>query len=161
MSIAVSAVLQPSRLLRLALACWGVAGAGAGAALLSWEPARFHAPVVLAMACLAVAAVAWRLAAQRGNVRRIDISGLGEIRLWVQQSLGGETPQEAAMQLLPGSTIWPSMLVLLLRSGGNASVTIVVLLPDSVPHGQFRKIAAAITWIARRDNKFLEKNKIL
>ena len=153
--------MQPSRLLRLALAAWGGAAAGAGAALLYWQPERFHVPVLLAIACVAVAALAWHRAWQGANVRRIDISGLGEIRLWVQQRLGDETPQAAAMELLPGSTIWPSMLLLLLRSDGNASVTVIVLLPDSVPRGQFRKIAVSLTWIARRDNKFSQKNKIL
>ena len=158
MSLAVSAVITSSRLLRLALAAYGAASALAALALVAGHGAPFHHRLMLAAACLGAALVALRCAAETGNARRIDISGLGEIRLSVQQSLGAAPPHndenDQLAELLPGSTIWSSLLILRLRSGGSGAVTVVPILPDSVSAGQFRKIAAAVTWIARRDNKF-------
>ena len=153
MSIALSAVIRPSRLLRAALAAHGAASAAAAALLLA-QPARVHAPALLALACTACALLAWRGAANAGNARQIDISGLGEIRLSVQQSLGAATAMSEALRLLPGSTVWPSLLILLLRDATGGAVAVVTILPDSVHAGQFRKIAVSIRSIARRDNKF-------
>jgi hypothetical protein len=161
MSIAVSAVIHPSRTLRAALAAFGAAGAGAAVALACWQPARFHAPGMLAAACALAALLAWRAAAAAGNARQIDISGLGEIRLSVQQSMGIAPPDSAVLRLLPGSTVWPSLLILLLQDGKPGPVTVQIILPDSVHDDQFRKIAVSVISIARRDNKFSGKNKIL
>ena len=148
-------------MLRAALCAFGVAGGCAAIALLAWQPARFYFPQLLAAACAVVAILAWRAAAKPGNARRIDISGPGEIRLSVQLSMGNEGPRSAALLLLPGSTIWPSLLILLLRDPGTGAVSTALILPDSVPDGQFRKLAGSIIWVARRDNKFSENNKIL
>ncbi|WP_205313797.1 hypothetical protein, partial [Rheinheimera maricola] len=80
MSIAVSAVVKPSRLLRgtlavaaaihLAMACVPLAAPGA-----------FRAPWLIAACCLAAAAGAAGALVSAGNKRRIDISGLGEMRV--------------------------------------------------------------------------------
>ena len=158
MSIAVSAVIKPSRLLRVALAVYAAASAGAAMALASGSAGVYLAPLVAA-ACLLAALAAGRAAAVSGTTRRIDISGLGEIRLTVQQSMGEAAPR-APVQLLPGSTVWPIMLLLLLRDPGNGALTVLAILPDSVSHEQFRKLAVCIRAIAGRDNKFLDKNKI-
>ncbi len=154
MSLETSAVIRPSRLLRVALAAYGAASGCAAAVLALAQPDRFHAPALLALACAAVASLAWRGAMETGNARRIDISGPGEIRLSVQQSLGAATTRSAQWQLLPGSTFWPSLLILLLREAGSGAVTVVTILPDSVKIGQFRKIAVSVRSIARRDNKY-------
>jgi toxin CptA len=159
MSIAITAVIGSSRRLRWLLAAQGAACAGAAVALAA-GPGRFHAPWWLAAACAGAACVAWRAALRRANARQIDISGLGEIRLSVQQSLGAAPPPIALMTLLPGSTVWPSLLILLLR-GGNGRVTVLTILPDSVTAGNFRKLAVSFTSIARRDNKFSKNNEIL
>jgi toxin CptA len=161
MSIAVSAVIYPSRLLRAALALFGLASACAAVTLALWQPGRFHAPWLLAGACLAAALLSWRGAMESGNARRIDISGPGEIRLSVQQSLGAAPSQSGVLQLLPGSTVWPSLMILLLRDRASGVATVAAILPDCVSSDQFRKIAVAISDIARRDNKFSGKNKIL
>ncbi len=159
MSLAVHAVIMPSRLLRSALSGYALASLGAAIAL-AWGGAEaFHRPWLLGAACLASALLAGRAAARCATVRRIDISGLGEIRLTVQQSMGEAAPREP-VQLMPGSTLWPGLLMLLLRDPGNGRVTVLPILPDSVRHEQFRKIGVALRAIARRDNKFSEKNKI-
>ena len=159
MSLAVSAVVQPSRLLRGALSMYAMASVGAAVALVWGGPERFHFPWLLAAACMLSALVAWRAATLSRTARRIDISGLGELRLTVQQSMGNAAPHEL-VQLMPGSTVWPSMLLLLLRHQDNDGVTVLPILPDSVPRDQFRKIGVSVRAIARRDNKFSEKNKI-
>jgi toxin CptA len=160
MSIAVSAVIYPSRLLRAALGAFGLASASVAAALVWWAP-HFHAPALLAGVCMSAAVLAWCSAMESGNARWIDISGLGEIHLSVQQSLDAAPPRGSALQLLPGTTIWPSLLILLLRDGSSGATAVATILPDSVSRDQFRKIAVAISDIAGRDNKFSGKNKIL
>jgi len=161
MSIAVSAVIKPSRLLRVALAAYAAAGAGAAVALTFGLGGRFHVPLVLAGACAAVALVAGRAAVAAATTRGIDISGLGEIRLTVQHSIGNQQGAHALVRLLPGSTVWPQLLLLLLKDADSGAVSALAILPDSVAPGQFRKIAVSINAIARRDNKFFRKNKIL
>ena len=161
MSIAVSTVIKPSRLLRVALAAFAAASAGAAMALLSGQFGRFHVPHLLAAACLMGSLVAWRAGARLTTTRRIDISGLGEIRLTVQHSIGNKQCAHELVHLLQGSTVWPQVLLLLLKCAESGAVTVLAILPDSVAPGQFRKIAVSINTIARRDNKFFKKNKIL
>jgi toxin CptA len=158
MSIAVSADILPSRLLRVALAAHAVACIGAALGLV-WAGGRFHGPVWLAGLCMLAALRLARAAAGAGTVRRIDISGLGELRLTVKQSMGEAAPH-ALVQLMPGSTVWPVLLLLLLHDPGSGARHVLVILPDSVAHEQFRKIAVAVMAIARRDNKFSTKHKI-
>ncbi len=72
----------------------------------------------------------------------------------------GDAASRQLVLLLPGSTVWPNLLLLLLRDAENAAVTVLPILPDSVAPEQFRKIAVAIRAIAGRDNKFSEKHRI-
>lgn len=173
MSIAVSTVIKPSRLLRVALVVFATASAGAAMALLSGQFGRFHVPDVLAGACLLGSLVAWRAGAGLTTTRRIDISGLGEIRLTVQHSIGTTpgfirgTPTPATpvapalVRLVAGSTVWPGLLLLTLQGDEQGERTVLIILPDSVAPDEFRRIAVAINAIARRDNKFFRNNKIL
>ncbi|MBC7683883.1 MAG: flagellar hook-length control protein [Bdellovibrionales bacterium] len=122
---------------------------------------RFHFPLLLAGACAAVAVVAGRAAMDVETTRGIDISGLGQIRLTVQHSMGTRQGARDLVRLLPGSTVWPHLLLLLLKDADSGALTMLTILPDSVAPEQFRKIAVSISTIARRDNKFFRKNKIL
>lgn len=161
MSIAVSAVIHPSRLLRAALFAYAAASAGAAMALSAARAAPFHLPWLLAGACLLAALAALRAGRAAETTRRIDISGLGEIRLTVQHSIGTRQAARELLRLLPGSTVWPQLMLLLLRDPDSGAVTVLAILPDSVTPDQFRHIAVSINAIARRDNKFFRKNKIL
>jgi len=160
MSIAVSAVVKPSRLLCMLLIAYAISSGGAAIVLAFVQPERFQFPILIAFLCMLSALAAGHAVVPAQTTRRIDISGLGEIRLLVQHSMGSAQPN-LAMRLLPGSTVWPSLLLLLLRDGERGAVTVVAILPDSVPAEQFRKIAVALRAIARRDNKFFRKHKIL
>ena len=169
MSIAVSAVIKPSRLLRVALTVFAAVSAGAAMALLSGQFGRFHVAHVLAAACLLGSLVAGRAGAGLTTTRRIDISGLGEIRLTVQHSIGATPGSEPGMapaapelvRLVAGSTLWPGLLLLTLQGDQHGARTVLTILPDSVAPDQFRRLAVSINAIARRDNKFFRNNKIL
>ncbi len=160
MPLALCAVIAPSRLLRWALALHATAGAAAAIVLLSGYGGSFYGPHAIAAACALAALLAGRAAALPPTARQLDISGLGELRLTVQQSLGSAPAQARIVQLAPGSTLWPALLVLHLHGAGPGA-TVLLIVPGCVAPGQFRKIAVSIRAIARRDNKFVEKNKIL
>lgn len=146
MSIAVSAVVAPSRVLRALAALFGLCHLGAALAVwfLPGEPFRL-APLCAAFFLLA-AGFLLAFSARRTNTLRIDISGLGELRLTVQQDLsgrgaGGESAVPAV--LLPGSTLWPQLMLLRLRPADGAPLVLPVL-RDSVTPQQFRALAVAV-----------------
>ncbi|GGY94503.1 hypothetical protein ACFFTM_11955 [Pseudoduganella plicata] len=188
MSIALSAVIRPSRQLRWlhALLCvLLLAGAGA-----------FRQPVPR---CVMVAAVFVSASRRRRGVNgvRLDISGVGGIRVAVYQIQAqmnaqmsarmeaqtaaqagtGATaplcaPAEATLRtnadppaqatvpagagdvdagrevwLMPGSTLWPSLLLLRLRSS-DGTVFWLPVLPDTVAPDVLRRVALAMRAIA-------------
>lgn len=146
-SIALTAAIGPSRTLRAALLAFALAAAAACAAVL-WPGAAFHHPFLIAACCALVCVLALHARARRVKAHQIDISGVGQIRLTVQQSVGRHPPAEA-VQLLPASTLWPRLLLLLLRDGGG-QVTALVVLPDSVAPGVLRALSVACRAISRR-----------
>ena len=143
MSIAVSAVIKPSRLLRGALAAYAAANLAVAAFLAFLAPGSFRAPFAIAACCLLAAAGAAHGFASVGKMRRIDIFGVGEMRLTVQQKLSETGMQGAAVTLLPGSAVWPGLLMLLMR-GEDGKTRVVAVLADSVSAGEFRALAVAI-----------------
>lgn len=154
MSIAVSAVIRPSRLLRLIVFGYAVCCAGAAVALARQAPA-FHYATAGTLLCAGAACACWRAAP--ATTRRIDISGPGTIGLLVQHSMG-RAQALPVLELLPMCTVWPWLIVLLLRAPGQG-ITAVLILSDSVSPEQFRNIAVAIRTIAGRDQQF-RKHKI-
>ena len=156
MSIAVSAIVRPSRQLRRlhALLCVLVLAA-AGV---------FRQPVPQ---CVMVAAVFASACRRRRGVNgvRLDISGVGGIRLAVYQKEAGNRtqparPPEAAardgpelvdagteVRLMPGSTLWPALLLLRLRSA-DGTVFWLPVLPDTVAPDVLRRVALAMRSIA-------------
>ena len=160
MPIAVSCVVTPSRLLRAALLLYALLQLGAGLAAACALPAAPGWPLA---ACCAVAGGAALRAWARGRgktTRRLDISGVGELRLTVQLDLCAAPARGVPVRLAPGSTLWPQLLLLRLRAEDGA-LTVLAVLPDSVGPGQFRALAVALRAIAGRDNSFFGKNKIL
>ena len=149
MSIAVSAVIVPSRLLRSAQALFIAANLGASAALGSGLAGPFRLPLASAGACLLAALALAASLALRPKVRRIDISGLGQLRVTVQQGVGLDDTRTDVAQLLRGSTVWPGLMLLRLRRA-DGSVGALALLPDSVERGEFRRLSVAIRVIASR-----------
>lgn len=177
MSLAVSAVIAPSRRLRclLAAVCASLCAASIAVGLLLPERFAFGGAVAIVPLLAALSLMrlffpplaTWpgRFIAGHGRhssallhsiatVRRIDISGLGQLRLTVQQVLGrgGVANAIAApgspMTLLPGATVWPCCILLRLRADDGA-IWPLVLLPDSMAEGQFRALAVAVRVLAR------------
>jgi toxin CptA len=159
MSIAVSAVITPSPGVRVVQALFGAANLAAGAAIASGWAGPLFAPRLIAGAALLAALLLHAPLRFRSKLRRIDISGLGQIRLTVQQTIDAPPGSGALVNLLAGSTLWPGMLVL--RLGSDASVCTLLVLGDSVQGGQFRAVALAMADIASRNKIFSGNNKIL
>ena len=155
MSIAVSTVITPSRLLRFALGGFVAANLGAAVALGLGLAGPFRLPMAGAGACLLAAAALAAALARSRKVRRIDISGLGQLRVTVQQGTGSNQTRTDFAELLSGSTVWPGLMVLRLRRADGV-VSALTLLPDSVEPGQFRRLSVAIRYIAMRKKQILE-----
>ncbi|WLI91665.1 hypothetical protein Q4S45_11270 [Massilia sp. R2A-15] len=153
MSIAVSAVVVPSRLMRGVLLCYGAANMGAALAM-AGGAGNFSHPRLAACACMIAALPSLRALLSRANARRIDISGLGQCRLTVQQESGATDEQGAVVHLLPGSTLWPGLLLLRLSGADGAAGTSLALWPDTVGAGQFRRLAVALRDLAVRKETY-------
>lgn len=163
MSIAVSAVIRPSPCLRATLAVYAAANLAVGIHLLSGAAASFRFPGVIAVFCLLAAGAAAYALAGTGNMRRIDISGVGEMRLTVQRNVGKTVTQNTRVWLLSGSTFWPRLLMLVLRDE-EGSIAVVAVLADSVSAEQFRALAVAIRAMGgqpMQDQDFFGPHKIL
>ncbi|HEY0491271.1 MAG TPA: protein YgfX [Telluria sp.] len=143
MSIAVSAVVKPSRLLRAVLAFYAAVNLAAAVFLASSASGAFRAPVAIGACCLLAAAGAAHGFTSAGKMRRIDIFGVGEMRLTVQQKLTETAVENEPVALSPGSAVWPGLLMLLMR-GEDGKTRVVAVLADSVSAGEFRALAVAI-----------------
>jgi hypothetical protein len=147
MSIAVSAVMVPSRRLRRLLAAFCVVLVAAAVAVGWLLPERFAFAQLVAFAPLFAALAlgrAGRFLGTASTARRIDISGVGQLRVTVQQDMSGAGMPAA---LLPGATVWPCCMLLRMRLDDGA-VLPLVLLPDSVGAGQYRALAVAVRALA-------------
>ncbi len=136
-------------MLRWAMLCYGLASVAAGVGHALGAASLATVQWAVALACVLAGAAVLCSPAPGRNVRRIDISGLGQLRLTVQQGLGPQGARAAVVRLLPGSTVWPGLLLLRLR-GEDGRLWALVLLPDSVEPGQFRRLAVAIRDVASR-----------
>lgn len=130
--------------MRCVLLCHGAANLGASVAI-AGGAGDFSHPRLAAVACVLAAVPVLRALRGAANLRRIDISGLGQCRLTVQQE-GAPDELDGVVRLLPGSTLWPGLLLLRLDGGGGA----LALWPDSVGAGQFRRLAVALRDLAGR-----------
>lgn len=172
MSIAVAAVIRTPVCLRLlqavlglcaVLAAWPLSGAWRAAAVpgqlvggyaLGWPAALLSAAggvFLLALLC------------RRRKPQALDISPVGQLRLAVYLEHGGapemdasEMPEPAVavspavpgLRLLPGSTLWPSLLVLCLADAAGRRTQVLVQRGGSC--AAFRPLAVACRAIAAR-----------
>ncbi len=131
MSIAIAAVVRPSRVLRLAQASLCAATLAAGLMLKS--------PLLLACAC---AGLGWQ--AREVKPWRVDISAVGQMRLTVYQRRGLAPSQP--VRLLPGALLWPGLMLLVLEDEAGRRERL--LLPDSVTAAEWRALALALRALA-------------
>ena len=144
MSIAVSAVVRPSVCLRLLSAGLAVCALAAGAALAGGG----HRLGLLGAGASALCGLLCLVfPGQNTKPRQIDISGVGQIRLTVYLGMAGGAARTVG--LMPGSTLWPGLLLLRLR-GDDGAVSALALWPGNVAGAAFRPLAVACRLIAAR-----------
>lgn len=158
MSIAVSVVVRPSPRLRCLLAAFALQ-AGAVALGLAFS-AHFAWPLVSAVLTMLSALFLLYLCAKKRYLHRVDISGIGQIRLAVYHGMGDDASldgvaaklkndSQGVVSLMPGSTLWPNLLLLRLRAA-DGKVTQLLIWPDSVADSLFRPLLVACRIIAAR-----------
>jgi hypothetical protein len=156
MSIAVSATVAPSRRLRVLLAAFGLANLGAAVAVWFVLRERFALAPLTAFLFLAAAALLLHSCKIATKTRRIDISGPGQVRLTVQQGKRTSDAVCVPVSLEAGSTVWPQLMLLNLRTEGGKALTVLPVLRDSVSPEQFRALAVAIRAVAGRNDPLFD-----
>ena len=155
MSIAISVMVRPSRLLRLSVAAMGLLLLVSASLLLmsSSSDERLVLRHLFSVVCAAAAVPLFfhaRSLARQTNVCAIDISGTGEIRLHHTGRVAAAPGSGEVVQLLKDSTLCSSMLLLRLRSA-NGQLFVVPVLPDSLDASSFRCLSIACRWIVNQD----------
>ena len=158
MSIAVSAVVNPSRSLVAAVGgmCVAVALFAGMIGLGQIGELSDHSRLLVAGSCIIAAFFGFYQIVRTRKTFRIDISGIGQIRLEEYIVAGRfSSPAEAAksevVDLMPDSTIWPHLLLLRLRSE-DKQITVLPILRDCIGGDDFRALSIACRWIAAQNN---------
>ena len=179
MSIAVAAVIRTPVCLRLLqaalglcalLAAWPLSGAWRVAAVSGLGPGQLVGAYVLgwsgALLSAAGGVLLLALLRRRRKPRTLDISPVGQLRLAVYLEHGGAPGVDASavagpagagsqvppgLRLLPGSTLWPSLLVLCLADAVGRRTQVLVQRGGSC--AAFRPLAVACRAIAARNGK--------
>ena len=155
MSIAVSAVIQPSRILLSLVGGMSVILLGIAALVATGFTGNLSllARIVLVVICASFAIAALLRARSRKTKYILHISGTGQIRLAAEKRneygiVDGATEGEI-VRLLPISTIWSGLLLLHLQNE-QQQITVVTIFPDTVSTESFRALLVACRWIVLR-----------
>jgi hypothetical protein len=157
MPIAVSVIVRPSRVHRCLLLGAGLSLFAAALAVGVFASARFHAASFQAVLLAVAAAGLMHAGSRRAKTHRLDISETSELILTVQQELRERSmtgPADAAegpagVALLPGSVVWPPLMLLRLQAPG-AGVNVLPVWRDSVEPDAWRALAVAARLIKTR-----------
>ena len=152
MSIAVSVVLRPSRILFACTLgmCAGVLAIGLAISVSAIGEIAMPIRLILAFACMFAAIFAAIHAFRDKKSHLIDISENGQIRL--TEDVVGAQPSTAStvlVELMAGSTLWPNLLLLRLQTEDRRTISLRIL-PDSVDQDGMRALSVALRWIASR-----------
>lgn len=154
MSIAVSALVQPSKVLFVLVSVIAIVGAMISV-LVGLSLIGRLSPVAGAMCGIIgvlSSAGGWLRYRRAARPLRINISGTGQIsmeEILPDSLMANHISVPVLAQLLSGSTIWAHLLLLRFQLN-NGQTKSVVILPDSVPENIFRRISVACRWIASR-----------
>lgn len=161
MSIAVSAIVRPSRILLalVSIMCAGTAIIGVAIACDAIGDLSLALRISIGAAIIFLAVFGFYHGTRHQKILHIDISGAGQFRLAEVGSAGPCTNTNwphvgshgAVVALLRNSTIWPHMLLLRLQAD-NGKITVVPILPDSVSRDSFRALSVACRWIVTRND---------
>lgn len=154
MSIAVSVVVHPSRLLLVAVGslCIGIALSVFLIATGHIGEFSLITRLLIAGSCTFAAFSGFYWASRARKTFRIDISDIGQIRLEEYTGSGkfssqAEGANSNVFNLMPDSTIWPHLLLLRLR-GEDDQIKELPILRDCVDDNDFRKLSIAFRWVA-------------
>jgi hypothetical protein len=158
MSIALCVIVRPSRAHHLLLGSFGLVLLAAALAVGLAASGSYPGGPWLALLPALAGACLLRVGLGPVKTHRIDISGTGEIRLTVQQGLwmrrrSGPDPVAApavAVVLLPGSVVWPPLMLLRLLAPGGRAATVLPVWRDSIAPDEWRRLGVAIHAIGRR-----------
>lgn len=166
MSIAVTAVVRPSRLLLVMVTvAWfcliliaGLVGCNYLGVLSVWE----RPFIVIAYVFVASACWSFFFFAQKSYL--ITVSSIGQIRLLELGAsvdnglvvLANDSSDKFIVNLEDDSTLWSKLLLLRLRSD-NGHLTILCILQDSVSLQSFRSLSVASRWITARVKQDINK----
>ncbi len=161
MSIAVSAVVQPSRILLVMVSTMSAIVLAIGASIgIGWigdlpNVSRFFVDIL----SIFLEYFGFYHGVCHRKTIHIDISGVGQLRLtkvsaegpctdtnWPHVRKNGEV-----CHLLKDTTIWPHLLLLRLQAE-SGKITSLVILPDCVSKDSFRALSVACRWIAGQSN---------
>lgn len=163
MSIAVSAVVKPSRLLLTLVGsiCLGIVfiagavGSGRVGDLPTW------ARCMAAGGCALAAVFVFCRAVMHRKTYHVDISGAGQVRLkeyspsntaLSRQNPRGKSGVGELVGLMPTSTLWSALLLLHLKHE-DQQTSVLTIFPDSVSAESFRALSVACRWIAAHNNR--------
>jgi toxin CptA len=147
MSIAVSALVRPSLIQRFVFGGCGLALLASAPAIALAVPAHVRFAPFVAVALAAAGSAVLGAARLRPKTHRIDISGTGDLRVTVQQDV--VLPSEGNAVLLPGSVVWPMLMVLRHATPGQGPRVLCVW-RDSVDAAAWRALAVALAVVGRR-----------
>jgi len=160
MSIAISAIIKPSRILDAligSLACSVLATGAVISAGMVGELSLVSRSLIGACSVFIALSVFYQRTRNRSEFH-VHISGLGQIRIAKlrDQSDGMMNnsplpPVGAQVRLLPASTIWPWLLLLRLQPEGQPMIVIPIM-PDCVSDDTFRALSVACRWLAAHDH---------
>jgi toxin CptA len=158
MSIAVSAVVGMPLCLRLLLTSFGVLAIVFGL-MMGSAPLGYAWPLSGAGASILAGLILIISLLKNRDLHRIDISGVGEIRLTVYRYTRSidirdwdarASSNSFSVELMAGSTLWPGLLLLRLRAE-DGGISVVPVFVASVGATVFRPLAVACRAIAARD----------
>lgn len=159
-SIAVSAVIRPSRMLLCAVTLFSLVSLliaiGVSFGLVG-ALSTYVRTFVLCLTLIAVfCALKWLLCQRK--IVRLDISMNGQIRLVEHNGLTGlsllcreKSGDNSPLQLMPDSVLWSRMLLLRLKTEERGCITLLIL-RDSINAHAFRALSVACRWIAAQNN---------
>lgn len=157
MSIAVSAVVHPSRILIALNGAMALIAVCVALSIGAGQVGDLSIPLraLLSVLVFFLASFGFYHGMRCRKTIQLDISGAGQIRLlkaevkpsctatnWPHVGEIGEV-----VRLMDNSTIWPHMLLLCLRSEAGRT-TVVPVFPDSVDREAFRALSVACRWIS-------------
>jgi len=165
MSIAVAAVIRTPVCLRLLqtvlglcalLAAWPLSGVWRAAAVSDQLVGGYALGWPGALPSAAGGVLLLALLRRRRKWQALDISPVGQLRLAVYLEHGGAPSGSGALvptvlRLLPGSTLWPSLLVLCLADAAGRRTQVLVQRGSSCV--AFRPLAVACRAIAARSGE--------